>query len=146
MGLGGGQMMGLTVGGPSRQEYVIAGDCIAQVAAAEGAALDGETVLSAEAIARLDESVRATFVDEIHKDGTGMGVLKKGIEEHGWSMLNLDVKSSNRIKWKGQLEDRVRASEAETELVVDQLRRFVPSFVGETIDSKLYDEMIGGLR
>ena len=110
MGLGGGQMMGLTVGGPDRQEYVIAGDCIAQVAAAEGAALDGETILSPEAIASLSESVRAALVGEVHKDG--MGVLKQGLEEGVTHRARLDVKSSNRRLLQNALQDRVRTNEA----------------------------------
>jgi class 3 adenylate cyclase len=147
MGVGAGDMMGLTVGDSSmRQEYVIAGETIKQVSDAEGAAADGQTVLSSRALSYIEPR----FATSVRDDGMGILDTEEMRKQNSASPEVCEVGSPRDVKterrlYREQLRSRVRATGAAKTQAMDQLRCFVPPSVREVIDAGIYDSL-GGLR
>lgn len=146
MGVGAGDMMGLTVGDSElRQEYVIAGETIKQVSDAEGAAADGETVLSSRALSYIEPRFASSVRDN------GMAVLDTEVMRmHGSSPEVSELGScrnakTERRRYREHLRSRVRETGLAKTQAMDQLRCFVPPSVREVIDAGIYDSL-GGLR
>jgi class 3 adenylate cyclase len=152
MGLGAGDMMGLTVGdSESRQEYVIAGETIKQVSDAEGAAADGQTVLSSRALSYVEPQ----FASLVRDDGMGVldteamrmqyGSSPEAVSAEGFEVGSLRNATTARRRYLELLRLRVQETEFAKSHATDQLRCFVPASVREVIDAGIYDSL-GGLR